>query len=387
MMIATTPVPQERPETRDTLERRVVASVLAFSGVGAGIGLLIRVLTQSVSRFDVVALSIFAVLLCALAVGVGRMGFPIRTLYRLMTGVAATYILTELGVTLLLATDAAGSEKALRPLPGLMPFVYLFAFMGWRAREALVTSGGFLLLVVLGSGALIGVGAVPAPGTEAALDFYLEFAVAHVLLIGMMVLFARARGQVGQAQRELAAMGQLARTDSLTGVLNRRGFQELLEIEAERNQGRDCRLALVLIDLDHFKRVNDRFGHPAGDAALVEFGQLLTQLVRTTDALGRWGGEEFVILLRRAAPGEALFLADRLRRAVEEHTFASIGELTASFGVAELNADDSLQDLILQADEALYRAKASGRNRTCASRKMMEAMSGGDRSASTRSQA
>ena len=387
MMIATTPIPQAPSVRPDALERRVVASVLAFSGVASGLGLVVRVTTGVVSAFDVVALSLFAVGLCGLAVAVGRGSFPLRRLHQTMAVVAAVYIGAELMVSMAAATDAAGTEAALRPLPGLMPFAYLFAFMGWSARRALVASGGLLLTIVACSGALIAGHMVPSPGREAALDFFLEFAVAHVLLIGLLVLFAEARGQIGQAQRELAAMGQLARTDSLTGALNRRGFQEQLEREAARNQGRDCRLALVLIDLDHFKRVNDRFGHPAGDQVLVEFSQLLSEMVRTTDALGRWGGEEFVILMRRAAPGEALFLADRLRRAIEEHTFAVIGELTASFGVAELGAEEDLQGLVLQADEALYRAKSSGRNRTCASRKMMEAMSGGDRPASTRSQA
>ena len=388
MMVATTPVPPVPSPSPDALETRVVASVLAFSGVAGGLGLLIRVLTGAVSTFDLVAVSLLSLLLCGLAVAVGRLGFPLRALYRTMTLVAVGFIGANLVAGLTVAQDAAGTEAALRSLPGLMPFAYLFAFLGWKARRGLVLSAMFLLGVVALTGGLILQGAVPAPSRDAALDFYLGFAVAHVLLIGLLVLFGQARSQIGAAQRELAAMGQLARTDSLTGALNRRGFREQLEREATRNQGRDCRLALVLIDLDHFKRVNDRFGHPVGDKVLIEFAHLLGDLVRTTDELGRWGGEEFVILMRRAKPGEALFLADRLRRAVEDHTFASVGTVTASFGVAELDMGEDLESLILQADEALYRAKSSGRNRTCASRKMMEAMTGGDaRPASTRSQA
>jgi diguanylate cyclase (GGDEF)-like protein len=377
-MVNTTPAASPGSDSSQTVERRVVVWVLAFTGIGAIVALATRLIFGGASVLDLVVPSVMALLLGVLAVTVRLDLLPVRTLYRVMTLLAWVYVLGDLSVSLLTAVDPAGTEAALRPLPAVAPFAYLFAFMGWGARRALVLSGSLLLIILLWSGLLVGTGAAPTPGIGAALAFYLEFTISHVVLIGLLVLFARARGQVGQAQRELAAMGLLARTDALTGVLNRRGLWEQLEREAHRSAGRDCRLAFVLLDLDHFKLVNDRYGHPAGDQVLAEFSQLLTGLVRTSDELGRWGGEEFVILMRRAAPGEALFLADRLRRAIAAHTFTGVGSLTASFGVAELGSDDSLEELIALADEALYRAKTSGRNRTCVSRKMMDAMAGGD---------
>ncbi len=381
-MMTVTPPPAPRSGSPRLVERRVVVSVLAFSGIGACIALAVRLVLRSASGYDLVSLSILALLLLGFAVAVRQGWLPVKALYRAMTVLASLYVLGDLSASLLTAATGPETEAALRPLPALVPFAYVFAFMGWGARRALVFSGALLATIVLWSGLLISTGIAPMPGLAAALDFYLEFAISHVVLIGLLVLFARARGQIGQAQRELAAMGVLARTDSLTGALNRRGFHEQLDREALRSEGRDCRLAFVLLDLDHFKLVNDRYGHPTGDRVLMELSQLLTGLVRTSDELGRWGGEEFVILMRRAAPGEALFLADRLRRAIGDHTFSEVGALTASFGVAELGPDDDLEDLIAEADEALYRAKMLGRNRTCVSHKMMDAINGGDGQAS-----
>ncbi len=387
MMVATTPVPPASSSDARTAEHTVVTTVLALSGLAAVLGLAVRALFDAANTLDLLALAALAVALLGFAGVVGWRRVSIRTAYRTLAVLACAYLLGDLSASLLGAVDPAGSEAALRPLPALVPFAYLFAFMGWGARRGLAVSGSLLLLIVLWSGALFVTGHAPMPGLDAALDFYLEFAVSNVLLLGLLVLFAKARGEVGEVQRALAAMGLLARTDVLTGVLNRRGFREQLEREAERSEGRACRLSFVLIDVDHFKRINDRYGHPAGDQVLAELGQLLTAMIRTSDELGRWGGEEFTILMRRAAPGEALFLADRLRRAVDEHTFSGVGALTASFGVAELGPGDSLDDLIKQADEALYRAKSSGRNRTCVSRRMMEAMAGGEAATPVRSKA
>ncbi len=243
-----------------------------------------------------------------------------------------------------------------------------------HTRRVFLFSLAVVVAIGLWSGLLLALRPAPDASAGAALEFYFEFAVSHLLLVGLLVLLGRTRAEVKRAKRKLDTMGQLARTDLLTGTLNRRGFQDQLTRELERSAGRECRLALLLVDLDHFKRVNDDYGHAVGDAVLVEFSKLMGRLVRTSDVIGRWGGEEFVILLRRPERGEALHLADRLQRSVEEHDFPRIGRLTASFGVAELGARDTLEELFDQADDALYRAKSSGRNRACASRTMWRAL-------------
>lgn len=164
----------------------------------------------------------------------------------------------------------------------------------------------------------------------------------------------------------------LSRTDALTGVHNRRHLDDTLASEIVRARRQCTPLSLVMVDLDHFKVVNDLLGHAAGDAVLAATGRVLAGLARPYDTVARYGGEEFVVLLPGAASGDAAQHAGRLCRAVaemrvEDHDI----QVTASFGVATLAGDHagdgcddaSGEDLLRRADAALYRAKANGRNR------------------------
>lgn len=159
---------------------------------------------------------------------------------------------------------------------------------------------------------------------------------------------------------------RLATIDPLTGLHNRRAFLELLRVELERAQRYELPLSLVLLDVDHFKAINDRRGHSAGDQVLCALGLLLRRELRTPDISARWGGEEFVVALPStdAASGESL--AERLRGAVQAldipHPDGAIA-VTASFGLAIYRPGESPEMLIDRADRAMYAAKASGRNR------------------------
>lgn len=160
---------------------------------------------------------------------------------------------------------------------------------------------------------------------------------------------------------------ELAVRDELTGLFNRRELMRMLEDEAERSQRTRAPLSLLLIDIDHFKSINDRFGHPAGDAVLAALGGLVRAQVRTIDRPARYGGEEMAVILPDTDAAGALVLAERLRAAVAGSAFVAGNEtltVTASFGVATmpLNAS-SVHELIEAADRALYQAKREGRNR------------------------
>jgi two-component system cell cycle response regulator len=162
---------------------------------------------------------------------------------------------------------------------------------------------------------------------------------------------------------------QLAHTDPLTKTLNRRALSERLAAEMERVRRYDTTMSLLLIDLDHFKQINDTHGHLAGDDVLVEVAAVLHRVVRAVDIVARYGGEEFVIVLpETGAPGAEAF-AERLRELIEAHTFnAARGgpiRLTTSIGVSAFPGPgvDSVEDLLANADQALYRAKSEGRNR------------------------
>jgi two-component system cell cycle response regulator len=162
---------------------------------------------------------------------------------------------------------------------------------------------------------------------------------------------------------------ELAQTDPLTKALNRRALSERLAAEMERVRRYSTTLSLLLIDLDHFKQVNDNHGHLAGDDVLVEVASMLLRVVRAVDLVARYGGEEFVVVLpETGAPGAEAF-AERLRELIEAQSFvASRGapiRLTASIGVSSFPGSgvESVEDLLSNADQALYRAKSEGRNR------------------------
>jgi len=191
------------------------------------------------------------------------------------------------------------------------------------------------------------------------------------LVLGVLVLTLTV--STGVFSNVLARMGErqrgLSRRESLTGCFNRRAFYELFPREMERARRLGGGLSLVFIDLDHFKSVNDRFGHEAGDRVLQQLAARLRGIIRETDLLFRWGGEEFVILLPHTATAEAPALAERIRAAVAERPFVGLDPgppvaATVSVGVAGVPAWPCDPDaLIARADAACYRAKERGRNR------------------------
>jgi diguanylate cyclase (GGDEF)-like protein/putative nucleotidyltransferase with HDIG domain len=197
------------------------------------------------------------------------------------------------------------------------------------------------------------------PGADRGQRWLLLFGV--VAVIALMVAVLRER-----VDRLIARLADAARTDPLTGLLNRRGFQELMEIETERALRSARPLAILVGDLDHFKHLNDRLGHAAGDVALKRFAEVASSASRRIDAVARIGGEEFALLLPDTEQHAAYLLAERLRRAAKEPSAAGDSELpTVSFGVASFptHAADA-EALMHAADQALYAAKAMGRDRS-----------------------
>jgi diguanylate cyclase (GGDEF)-like protein len=156
-----------------------------------------------------------------------------------------------------------------------------------------------------------------------------------------------------------------ATTDPLTGIFNRRKFNQELAAEMARSGRYKTPLSVVMYDLDHFKAVNDTHGHQVGDRVLVGITRIAAGHIRQPDVLARWGGEEFMILAPNCDGQQAFELAEKLRRLIEEFVFAEVGTVTCSFGVTQFQDGDTAETLTSRADEALYAAKRAGRNRVC----------------------
>ncbi len=155
----------------------------------------------------------------------------------------------------------------------------------------------------------------------------------------------------------------LSVTDKLTGLFNRRKLDELMEEELARSRRYAVPLAIIMVDIDHFKRVNDTYGHGAGDIVLTGVADVLRGSTRDSDAVGRLGGEEFVVLCRHSTRDGGMVAAENLRATIEANAFTGVDPITASFGVAAFRDGDTAASLLGRADAALYRAKNDGRNR------------------------
>ena len=155
----------------------------------------------------------------------------------------------------------------------------------------------------------------------------------------------------------------LAYKDPLTGLSNRRGFTQAGASEVERSFRYNHPMALLMLDIDYFKEVNDAFGHQAGDEVLQGLTACIHETVRLTDLKARWGGDEFIVLLLETKLGEAIDMAERLRRSVAERNFGVAGRLAVSIGITGIEPEDTMDSMIRRADKALYLAKHNGRNR------------------------
>jgi diguanylate cyclase (GGDEF)-like protein len=252
----------------------------------------------------------------------------------------------SIGDLLLIAVAVAADGGVNSPLTLTYLFPLLFASLSYPVRSAAA-----VYATALSSYALVGLAFSPAPDPAR-------------VLMGLAALgFAPFTGflQAREHDRERRALTISARTDALTGLLNHTAFQERLEAELDDAAASGRELALIALDIDHFKTVNDRHGHAAGDAALVEVAAALRSVVRPGDVCGRTGGDEFMLALPGATPRAAQHVADRARFAL------SGASVTVSAGIAVFpdHAGDRTA-LMHFADAAMYASKQRGRNRTTA---------------------
>jgi diguanylate cyclase (GGDEF)-like protein len=264
----------------------------------------------------------------------------------------------------------AGSAHGAVPL--ILAVILMFGMFG--LSNAQVVFVGAYALVLFGSAMVLMARLDPArypAGVEVA-----YFLLTVIVICGVVVLASRLsamrerlREQRRELQQALVRIKELATHDELTGLLNRRRMQELLQEEHERSQRTGHPWCVALIDLDHFKQVNDQLGHPAGDEVLRGLAHSGRGQIRKSDVLARWGGEEFVLLLRDAELGAARAVVERWRQALAAQPLRAgnvMVPLRFSAGVAQHLPGEAVEQTLARADEALYGAKSRGRDQVAA---------------------
>jgi len=230
------------------------------------------------------------------------------------------------------------------------PIVFFFltrfrSGLFWSALTLLTIIGAYLTHPYLSMTPRIPLGA------------FLQTCSAYIFVGAMAFFYERVRSQQEQMLQHQADY------DYLTGVYNRRGLTHAMASEISRVERYGTRLSFLLLDLDDFKAINDRYGHKTGDRVLQEICQVTRQSIRQSDVLARWGGEEFAILMPEAGLEEAGLLADKLRAIIAAHPFKEVGHLTVSIGVAQYRLPEAEDEMLQRADMALYRAKSGSKNR------------------------
>jgi diguanylate cyclase len=239
----------------------------------------------------------------------------------------------------------------------------LHLFQGWRG--VFIAAGLYLASLVVTSGYLVGQLGVNI-GTNLASLVWQTYAAGGMVLCFLFVL-ARYRDHAQRITLQYEMLEQIAFLDALTGLPNRRRMYDVTQQQLELAQRYTTPFCIALLDIDHFKRINDTLGHIKGDEVLVQVAALLRAELRATDQLGRWGGEEFLLVLPQINLPEALAALERSRRTVESHVSVAGQSVTLSCGVTPYLPGDTATSIFQRADEALYEAKKRGRNQVVSS--------------------
>jgi len=200
-----------------------------------------------------------------------------------------------------------------------------------------------------------------APALINQMETITYIAVIMTLIVNNLFVYVFA----SRMQRHRKMLSLLVRSDELTGAGNRRALNEKLAELVEINKRITQKVSLIMVDIDHFKSVNDNYGHATGDQVLIKMTELVTSRIRTVDGFYRFGGEEFVVVAMGADQESAREIAENLRNMIEESDFITDRKITVSLGVAELSEKERVDDWLGRGDKALYQAKETGRNKTC----------------------
>lgn len=323
---------------------------------------ILFLLGRTLDPFLNIAVPALLIYLGLLLIGYWRHLLPVQTvgplvLFALVAVVFGRLVLWRLGM--LADIGSLGDSLSLAvQLAASFPIAFMVFGTRRGLRVSLVIYVAFISLYgpVIIDG-LLGQGAYP--GSPVAASITMTYAV----LITMIHLLASRVEQLATERARGDVLAGQATTDPLTGIANRRRLDDELGRLVAQSRRYGQPLSLILIDLDLFKHVNDNYGHAVGDQVLRETVRRLSETIRDADLLGRWGGEEFLLAAPNTAHADACTLAERCRRAIADLAMPTVGQVTASFGVATHAGDEDLRLLLRRADLALYTAKTEGRDR------------------------
>lgn len=314
-------------------------------------------LSPATILFDFIVYPVLILLSLWLIRGILRGQIPIRRFEKPMVIFFAFFYVSKYGFTLLTAPTVL-SLAYVESWYWMMIGVWTFSFLTYSFRPAMLINLTTYLaeLSVTVTNVLL-----RSDPTElfdrlsnlAASNFRLSAALASLVILGYI------KHQWVSVEKEAMLLRSIANKDPLTGLPNRRWLNDALQTAVENPEGS---LTVIMFDLDGFKEVNDRFGHAVGDEVLRQVGQLAQDLTGPTNTVGRWGGEEFLIICPNTDLSEGARLADELRHSFASHNMIHGEPITGSFGVAELLHDETAEHLITRSDRALYAAKDQGKN-------------------------
>lgn len=346
----------------ETRRRRIFLVLLALGMFGAIAGVVGNLLGPA-PEFVIGASGLIAfVVLGGVAVLFGVRRISNQKLGMAALGAGSLLAWGTLFYGLYLAGDDLGAAEGVLTILHWVPVLLVFAFLAFDGTFAIGVAGGLVASVLLIIGPHVWFG-VRGSGMQLTSTFVVQLLVAYVVTVVGLSFFASLQRTLAAWRDTADEMRTLAHTDALTGLANRRAAQEVLGREVARAARYDRDLAVLMLDLDRFKVLNDTFGHPVGDRLLVALAERLRAHVRASDVVARWGGEEFVVVAPETAMPFSQQLGEQLRLQIAQGPFLGGHRITVSVGVASFREGDDVDVLIARSDAALYQAKASGRNR------------------------
>ncbi|MFN2321804.1 MAG: GGDEF domain-containing protein [Trueperaceae bacterium] len=351
------------PVQRRDLEARKRAVYGAFLAMGAAGALFSFALNLVRSTPDPAVARIQLATALVLGVAVLIVGWrrvPLPPLERVALAFGSLTIVGSIAWSLYGANSAALGRAAVQATLHWVPLVFAFGFVAFSGRTATRVAAAVLAAIAL----LVVPHDLVAARSGVSDDLFVlaQALVAYAVLIAGLRFFADLHVRASTLERTAERMRALAHTDALTGLGNRRQADLWLVRELQRADRYKRPFSVLMLDIDHFKRLNDDHGHAAGDRVLVDLAGELVAMVRASDAVVRWGGEEFLVLAPETGLEDAVQVAELVRRQIAKLPLGDAHRTTVSIGVAAHRSGDDPDGLVARADAALYMAKRSGRN-------------------------